>query len=274
MIGKRLPRCILELLCPKAGSTKLAGGLPCERRAFGDRSSQAERRFCPTARISDALPIFERPSIPSRAASRRSSVTVIAPAPVPVPFVAPRLRAAALAPSLPSAVRVFFGSLAMVLFRRAPAWACLTFLRATWRCFCVAILVSSRWSSASVPGSLISDASGRLRLFLRVRRALGLTGPLVDDCVFRPALLDRVRHGPPVARQSLVLSLVLSARTRTTQFTIGMGPRGWTPWRLPTRTNERRRRQRLLAIWNTQAPWAARRPVQRLSTHYLFGPIP
>src|ERR671937_376003 len=51
--------------------------------------------------MSWALPILERPSMPSRAASRRSSVTVIAPAPVPVPFDAPRLRAAAFAPSRP-----------------------------------------------------------------------------------------------------------------------------------------------------------------------------
>src|SRR5688572_26083948 len=79
-----------------------------------------QRRFWPTARISWALPILERPSIPSRAASRRSSVTVIAPAPVPVPFVAPRLRAAALAPSRPSALRVFFGSFVIVFFCRAP----------------------------------------------------------------------------------------------------------------------------------------------------------
>jgi hypothetical protein len=59
--------------------------------------------------------------MPSLAASRRSSVTVFAPAPVPVPFEAPRLRAAAFAPSRPSAVRVFFGSFVMVFFRRAPA---------------------------------------------------------------------------------------------------------------------------------------------------------
>ena len=37
------------------------------------------------------MPIFDRPSMPSRAASRRSSVTVIAPAPVPVPVLAPAL---------------------------------------------------------------------------------------------------------------------------------------------------------------------------------------
>src|SRR5215211_6393191 len=80
--------------------------------------------------------------MPSLAASRRSSVTVIAPAPLPVPFEAPRLRAAALAPSRPSAVRVFFGRLVMVRFLDAPACAFLTFLRAACRCFCVAIGVS------------------------------------------------------------------------------------------------------------------------------------
>src|SRR5437588_8940583 len=73
-----------------------------------------ERRFWPTARISWALPIFERPSIPSLAASRRSSVTVIAPAPVPVPREAPRLRAAALAPSRPRAERVLLDRLEIV----------------------------------------------------------------------------------------------------------------------------------------------------------------
>jgi hypothetical protein len=53
------------------------------------------------------------------AASRRSSVTVIAPAPEPVPFEAPRLRAAALAPSRPRAERVFCDSFVMVFFWRA-----------------------------------------------------------------------------------------------------------------------------------------------------------
>src|SRR2546421_11081942 len=77
--------------------------------------------------------------MPSLAASRRSSVTVIAPAPLPVPFEAPRLRAAALAPSRPSAVRVFFESFVIVFFWRAPAWPLLTFLRAACRCFRVAI---------------------------------------------------------------------------------------------------------------------------------------
>ena len=38
----------------------------------------------------------------SLAASRRSSVTVIAPAPLPVPLDAPRLRAAAFAPCGPA----------------------------------------------------------------------------------------------------------------------------------------------------------------------------
>jgi len=71
----------------------LRRGERCLRaRVCGIAQVEDERGFRPTARISDALPIFERPSIPSRAASRRSSVTVIAPAPVPVPF-----RSAALA---------------------------------------------------------------------------------------------------------------------------------------------------------------------------------
>src|SRR5690242_7075046 len=74
-----------------------------------------------------------------RAASRRSSVTVIAPAPVPVPLEAPRLRAAALAPSRPSAERVSDDRFLMVCFWRAPDWAFLTFLRAVSRCFCVAM---------------------------------------------------------------------------------------------------------------------------------------
>lgn len=52
--------------------------------------------------------------MPSRAASRRSSVTVIAPALLPVPRLAPRLRAAALAPSRPSAARVCLGRAEMV----------------------------------------------------------------------------------------------------------------------------------------------------------------
>src|SRR5439155_10060104 len=99
---------------------------------------ECERRFWPTARISEALPILERPSMPSLAASRCSSLTVSAPAPLPVPFEAPRLRAAALAPSRPSAVRVFFGSFVIVFFRRAADCAFFTFLRAAWRCFCVA----------------------------------------------------------------------------------------------------------------------------------------
>jgi hypothetical protein len=88
---------------------------------------ERERRFWPTARISCALLIFERPSMPRLAASRRSSVTVIAPAPRPVPFDAPRLRAAALAPSRPSALRVERESFVIVFFLRAPAWAFLTF---------------------------------------------------------------------------------------------------------------------------------------------------
>ena len=71
--------------------------------------------------MGEALPIFERPSMPWRAGSRRSSVTVIAPAPLPVPLVAPRLRAAALAPSRPSALRVCLDSLLIVRFLRAPA---------------------------------------------------------------------------------------------------------------------------------------------------------
>src|SRR5687767_1526497 len=81
----------------------------------------------------------------SRAASRRSSVTVIAPAPLPVPFDAPRLRAAAFAPSRPSADRVSFERFAIDLFSRAPAWAFLTFPRAASRCFFVAIRITS-WS--------------------------------------------------------------------------------------------------------------------------------
>ena len=52
----------------------------------------------------------------SRAASRRSSVTVIAPAPEPVPFEAPRLRAAALAPSRPSADLVLDDNFVIVFF--------------------------------------------------------------------------------------------------------------------------------------------------------------
>jgi hypothetical protein len=45
-----------------------------------------ERRFWPTARISCAFPIFDRPSMRSFAASRRSSMTVIAPAPPASPL--------------------------------------------------------------------------------------------------------------------------------------------------------------------------------------------
>src|SRR5581483_2702136 len=101
---------------------------------------ELERRFWETARMSDALPIFERPSIPSFAASRRSSVTVIAPAPLPVPLEAPRLRAAAFAPSRPRALRVSLERLAIVRFSRAPLWACLTFLRAAARCFSLAMI--------------------------------------------------------------------------------------------------------------------------------------
>src|SRR5215213_4614073 len=100
---------------------------------------EREPRFWPTARISWAFPIFERPSMSSRAASRRSSVTVIAPAPLPVPFDAPRFRAAAFAPSRPSALRVLLESLVIVFFLRAPAWAFFTFLRAAWRCLLVAM---------------------------------------------------------------------------------------------------------------------------------------
>jgi hypothetical protein len=55
-----------------------------------------------------------------------------------VPFDAPRLRAAALAPSRPSALRVERESFVIVFFLRAPAWAFLTFLRAARRCFSVA----------------------------------------------------------------------------------------------------------------------------------------
>src|SRR5204863_9232379 len=81
---------------------------------------ERRRRFCPTARISCAFPIFERPSMSSLAASRRSSWTVIAPAPLPVPFDAPRLRAAAFAPSRPRSLRVFDESFVIVFFWRAP----------------------------------------------------------------------------------------------------------------------------------------------------------
>src|SRR3954451_6542589 len=89
--------------------------------------------------------------MPSRAASRCSSVTVIAPAPLPVPFEAPRLRAAALAPSRPSALRVLLDSLVMVFFFRAPDCAFFTFFRAAWRCFCVAIRHLLLWSPALYP---------------------------------------------------------------------------------------------------------------------------
>src|SRR4051812_6490320 len=77
--------------------------------------------------------------MPSLAASRRSSGTVIAPAPLPVPFEAPRLRAAALAPSRPRSRRVSADSFEIVFFLRAPDWAFLTFLRAAFRCFSVAM---------------------------------------------------------------------------------------------------------------------------------------
>jgi hypothetical protein len=97
------------------------------RPVSASRQADRLRRFWPTARISCALPIFERPSMPSLAASRRSSVTVMAPAPLPVPLEAPRLRAAALAPSRPSAERVLLDSFVIVFFWRAPAWAFLTF---------------------------------------------------------------------------------------------------------------------------------------------------
>src|SRR5437899_1175464 len=90
--------------------------------------------------MSWALPIFERPSIPSFAASRRNLVTVIAPAPVPVPREAPRLRAAAFAPSRPRALRVWAGRLAIVRLARAPACAFLTLRRAVARCLLVAML--------------------------------------------------------------------------------------------------------------------------------------
>ena len=76
------------------------------------------------------MPIFERPLISSRAASRRSSVTVMAPAPVPVPREAPRFRAAAFAPSRPSADRVLLDRFAIVRLLREADWAFLTFLRA------------------------------------------------------------------------------------------------------------------------------------------------
>src|SRR4051812_830591 len=82
--------------------------------------------------------------MPSFAASRRSSGTVIAPAPLPVPFDAPRLRAAALAPSRPRSLRVLLDSLLIVFFWRAPDCAFLTFFRAAWRCFSVAMAISLR----------------------------------------------------------------------------------------------------------------------------------
>jgi len=56
--------------------------------------------------------------MPSLAASRRSSATVMAPAPDPVPRDAPRFRAAAFAPSRPSADFVELGRFAIVRFRR------------------------------------------------------------------------------------------------------------------------------------------------------------
>jgi hypothetical protein len=77
--------------------------------------------------------------MPSRAASRRSSVTVMAPAPLPVPFDAPRFRAAALAPSRPSEDRVSLERFEIERYSRAPVCAFLTFLRAAARCFWVAI---------------------------------------------------------------------------------------------------------------------------------------
>jgi hypothetical protein len=46
---------------------------------------------------------------------------------------------AALAPSLPSAVRVFFGKYATVLFRRAALAASLMFRFAATRCFLVVV---------------------------------------------------------------------------------------------------------------------------------------
>src|SRR5215208_5651352 len=122
--------------------SRLQGARAARPRAEARRrpaQDPRERRFWPTARISWALPIFDRPSMSSLAASRRSSVTVMAPAPLPVPFDAPRLRAAAFAPSRPSALRVLRESLVMVFFCRAPFWAFLTFFRAACRCFWVAM---------------------------------------------------------------------------------------------------------------------------------------
>src|SRR5215207_1011985 len=128
------------------------------RRAQDER----DRRVWPTARISCTLPLLERPSIASRAASRRSSVTVIAPAPLPVPFEAPRLRSAALAPSRPSAERVCLESFEMVCFSRAPAWAFLTFLRAVSRCFCVANAPHSLVVVDPLPRATTRDAHRRM----------------------------------------------------------------------------------------------------------------
>ena len=60
-------------------------------------------------------------------------------------FDAFRFFCAALAPSLPSAVRVFFGKCATVLFRRAALAAFLMFRFAAIRCFLVVIsLVTQR----------------------------------------------------------------------------------------------------------------------------------
>lgn len=88
------------------------------------------------------FPIFERPLMPSLAASRRSSRTVIAPAPLPVPLEAPRFLAAAFAPSPPSADRVDRDSLEIVRLLRAARCAFSTLRRAACRCFSVLIGVT------------------------------------------------------------------------------------------------------------------------------------
>ena len=63
-------------------------------------------------------------------------------------------RFAAFADSLPSAVRVFFGSLLIVFLRLAAAAAFLTFLRAAARCFALAKSTSSCLRADVVPNRL------------------------------------------------------------------------------------------------------------------------
>jgi hypothetical protein len=60
---------VLRSVAASAPRSPVASATRSGCRARSRRQDERERRFCPTARTSCALPILERPSMPSRAIS-------------------------------------------------------------------------------------------------------------------------------------------------------------------------------------------------------------